>query len=218
MVKSPPHWFSRFHTFSWREWGLLVLVAIALSYSVWELGFMQPLAHQQQRLTNQLATHQATLTALQTSVVTAQSQADVADIETAVDLQALQAQYAQQNQQLVQLQQQLPTAVNMVTAVRDMLEQETALQLLTLQSTPTEIIFPEPAIIEEAIDEQIFKQSLKLSFQGNYLATLAYIQQLEALPWQLYWKELQIKVQDYPHIQVEMHVYTYHLAKVGSSE
>ena len=47
-----------------------------------------------------------------------------------------------------------------------------------------------------------------LVFTGSYLDTLRYIQALEALPWRLFWDELDIHTEDYPKARVRMVIST----------
>ena len=49
---------------------------------------------------------------------------------------------------------------------------------------------------------------LELELEGPYLAVLAYLEDLEALPWRLYWQVLEIDVDDYPRNRIRIEVAT----------
>lgn len=54
----------------------------------------------------------------------------------------------------------------------------------------------------------IYRHGVELNVEGSYAELLAYLQELEALPEQLLWGQLQLKVEQYPRVQLMLRVYT----------
>ena len=55
----------------------------------------------------------------------------------------------------------------------------------------------------------LYRHGVELQLQGSYLATLAYLKQLESLEWRFEWDVLLFDIQDYPVGTVTLEVYTY---------
>ena len=55
---------------------------------------------------------------------------------------------------------------------------------------------------------QIYRHEVVLELVGNYLDLLAYVQELEKKPWQLYWGQASLKVEQHPQAVLSLHVYT----------
>ena len=58
-----------------------------------------------------------------------------------------------------------------------------------------------------------YKHGLKISFEGDYLSTLAYIRELESLKWGFFWDRFEFEVKDYPEAKASITIYTLSLDK-----
>jgi MSHA biogenesis protein MshJ len=106
---------------------------------------------------------------------------------------------------------------NLVPAnkMTDMLESVLAgskgLKLIELQSiAPLPILLNQP---EEGKDGEepiagLYRHGVTLVFEGNYFDIQRYLEKLESLPWQFYWKKFDYLVGDYPTASVELEIYT----------
>ncbi|WJW75539.1 hypothetical protein QVG61_00160 [Thiohalobacter sp. IOR34] len=92
--------------------------------------------------------------------------------------------------------------------LRDLLRDNAGLELIRLagQAEPSD---------DEAADEGetaaaggIGRYELELQMRGSYLATLRYLEQIEGLPWQLFWEDLDYRVIDYPQAEIRLRLYT----------
>lgn len=103
--------------------------------------------------------------------------------------------------------------VQMASVLRDMLAAESGLVLTQLESLGAQPLFP-PAKDEEVDASQdshrpeIFKHGMRIVFEGDYFKTLKYLQALEAMPWRLYWDNVEYHVLDYPKARVGITVHT----------
>jgi MSHA biogenesis protein MshJ len=97
----------------------------------------------------------------------------------------------------------------------DMLESVLAgskgLKLIELQSiAPLPILLNQPEEVEEGEEPiaGLYRHGVTLVFEGNYFDIQRYLEKLESLPWQFYWKKFDYLVGDYPTASVELEIYT----------
>jgi MSHA biogenesis protein MshJ len=103
----------------------------------------------------------------------------------------------------------------------DMLESVLAgskgLKLIELQSiAPLPILLNQPEEGEEVEEVEegeepiagLYRHGVTLVFEGNYFDIQRYLEKLESLPWQFYWKKFDYLVGDYPTASVELEIYT----------
>ncbi|MBF0624041.1 MAG: hypothetical protein HQL82_04465 [Magnetococcales bacterium] len=64
---------------------------------------------------------------------------------------------------------------------------------------------PEPAQVAERL---LYRHSLKLVFEGDYLNTLGFLKSLGTMPWTLYWDSLTLRVREHPRMQVVLIIHT----------
>lgn len=86
----------------------------------------------------------------------------------------------------------------------------TVTQALTpAASAPSVGITPADKIEKQsALVPQIYRHEVVLELVGNYLDLLAYVQELEKKPWQLYWGQASLTVEQHPQAVLSLHVYT----------
>ncbi len=82
------------------------------------------------------------------------------------------------------------------------------LKLNELRSIP-----PVPLLLQqtEKSDEPkagLYRHGVTLIFEGKYFDIQQYLENLESLPWQFYWKKFDYIVGDYPTASVELEIYT----------
>ena len=53
-----------------------------------------------------------------------------------------------------------------------------------------------------------YRHGIRIRFAGSYLATIAYLQALEALPWGFFWDRVELETQDFPRVEGSIVVYT----------
>jgi MSHA biogenesis protein MshJ len=99
----------------------------------------------------------------------------------------------------------------MADMLKDMLQKQTAMKFISLENQParpefTEQLDPQNSNNGDAIT--IYRHSVVLKMQGSYRDTLAYLKQLESLPWRFYWQGIEIESKDYPDALITLEVYT----------
>lgn len=82
------------------------------------------------------------------------------------------------------------------------------LKLIKLQS-----IAPVPVLLEQSKEGEkpkvgLYRHGITLAFEGKYFDIQRYLEKLESLQWQFYWKKFDYLVGDYPNANVELEIYT----------
>ena len=71
-----------------------------------------------------------------------------------------------------------------------------------------------PSVATPAATAQIFKHEVEIVLAGNYLDLLAVLQEMEKLPWQLYWAKASLRTEQYPQSTLTLRVFTLSLDQI----
>ena len=77
----------------------------------------------------------------------------------------------------------------MVKVLRDLLKQNSGLDLIAMETLP---------VSSFSESTTIYRHGLSLTLTGNYFNTLNYLKKLESLPWRLNWGSIEYQVKEYP--------------------
>jgi MSHA biogenesis protein MshJ len=120
---------------------------------------------------------------------------------------------AQLHQEISAIEQRIAETTNRLVDPRKMaevlgaiLERGERLRLIRLTN-----LEPQPLSVmsEDGVQEsEAYRHGLRIEFQGSFNDTLAYLEQLEALPWEFFWEGLEISAEAYPLNRVTVEVYT----------
>jgi len=198
-----------------RERVLVLLVAIAVIYAVWDGVFLskqeqhyQSLLSQQQLLTKQKQEHELKLA--QTTAKIIANQRTVEQKKSAI-IQA--KQHLQQTvTQLDSVLNKLVPPTKITELLRNLLLQTHGLKLVALNNEPVENISfaeedskPSP---ENSVKTRLYKHSTTLKLSGNYQQLYQYLSALENSKWGLYWDQLHYHVTEYPQAEITIRVHT----------
>lgn len=64
------------------------------------------------------------------------------------------------------------------------------------------------AASKEAVEIGLYRHGVKLVFEGDYLATVEFLQSLEQESWRFFWQALQYDVEKYPKARITLTLYT----------
>lgn len=90
----------------------------------------------------------------------------------------------------------------MAQVLEDVLSRQQALRLIRARNLEAQQL---PDTGEET---PLYRHTLELELEGTYLAVLAYLEALEALPWRIYWQTIEIDTLEYPKNKVTISVST----------
>ena len=131
---------------------------------------------------------------------------------------------------LSSVQQGLVAPDKMTELLRDLLGRNPRLNLISIKTLPprtlTDNAKPEQTLKTEAKslaekplvkDLGLYKHGVEISVEGSYGDLVAYLNDLEKLPWRLYWGSVNLSAQTYPISRLTLTVYTLSLDKTWLS-
>jgi len=226
-------YWGKFSTFvngkTLRERVIILLVVVVLIYGIADLLFFGAiLESERDKLIN--------LNGLVESNQIAQQEVQALLDQMSESRLAMQRQQKLLNEKLIRVDQQLASAATgfipatlMPKVLEQLLDSSTGLVLIKLKNKPVEKITGLDEIADSnsnseseskntrekatniSLDDKtdLYRHGVELQLQGSYLATLAYLKQVESLEWRFEWDALSFDIQDYPMGVVTIEVYTY---------
>lgn len=206
-------WAERYEAFSLRERALVMLAVIVLMSMFWDAMLMSPEEIRQKQVVAKMQSMNQQTEALNLQIQemsAALRGGEVQHIKARVnELHSLLKGLEQQQKDLTV---QFIQPVQMARVLREMLSAENGLVLTELSSLGAQPLFP-PAENDEknphvAHQPEVYKHGMRIVFEGDYFKTLSYLRALEAMPWRLYWDNVEYHVTDYPRARVAITVHT----------
>lgn len=120
----------------------------------------------------------------------------------------LEQQIQNLNQQLETETSNLVPANKMAVMLESVLADSKGLTLIELTSiAPEAILLNQPEEGEEP-EVGLYRHGVALKFEGKYFEIQRYLERLESLPWQFYWKKFEYLVEEHPKARVQLEIYT----------
>jgi MSHA biogenesis protein MshJ len=190
----------RFDALTLRERMLVAAGVLAIVFVMWDAAIMQPLADHKARLSTELSD-------LQNGID------DTADAETTDPLQLAVRDRTVLKEQLNDTDRKLEAAADglipperMIGVIRDVLSRQRGLKLVSLQNRAVAPLAP-------PLDETVaatgpYVHPVEVVVEGSYFDVLAYLRELESLPWRFYWKTFDLSTTQYPTNRVRIELST----------
>lgn len=122
-------------------------------------------------------------------------------------LENLKRQISQADRSLALQTEDLVPAHQMPTLLENVFAQFDRLQLNEMRSiAPTAML-----VLDEEnsqTDVNLYQHGVQLTLQGTYFDIQQYLQRVEGLPYQFYWKKFAYNVEEYPSAEVQIEIYT----------
>lgn len=194
---------------SLRERGLILFAIIFSIFLLWEKILLDPLAAQAEQLKVEVKKQNKTLAQVREQQVQTLTRAGSdPDAKTLKDIASLQVAMQSLNERLQQMTVNLIEPAKMAGVLEDVLTRETDLKLIRVEALP-----PKPLGNSESSDEGddkriksalpgVYQHTLQIEFQGSYLSTLDYMQELEKLSQQFYWGSVDFTIKEHPKAHV----------------
>jgi len=205
--------FSQFNRMSTRERALIAAAALVAVLMTWTIAVMDPMTAKTQGLRGELLSLEETLTAGANSLQAGDgSDGGGRMLEPEAKLQS---RLAELNAQLASKSAGLIEPERMVQVIHDVLSNQRGVTLVTLRNKPVSaLVEPVPAA-DGAVPELSgpYVHRVELVIEGRYLDIMQYLKALEALPWQFYWRSLELQTTKYPLNRVQIELSTLSLEK-----
>jgi MSHA biogenesis protein MshJ len=107
--------------------------------------------------------------------------------------------------------QKLIGASEMVGVLRDLVASDQGLELVSVESQPTEVV-EEFAVGDAGQNDsspaRVYSHGVQLVLKGRFHDALGYLRTVEALRWRFFWDQLDIEVIDYPKTRIRLRLHT----------
>ena len=200
---------------------LIFCAAAGVMISVWSTLLLDPVFDRSDALRTMISQQQSQILALADRTRTlSQSLRDPSGAAGQAHVRALAAELDKVNFSLDELLQQQVSPQQMVALLKDMLQQNHQVRLVSFKTLPvtlftlppehTEKPSPTPTPTQGTATQEplIYKHGVEFTVDGSYGDLLGYLNELEHLPWQLFFGDLSFMVTDYPHEHITMVLYT----------
>lgn len=217
---------TRIDAMSLRERAMAFAIAALLLITAVDTLMLDPLLREQKAASQQVTQDQQQIAALQAEIQIRVASHDIdPDAANRIRLHELKQQSARLQDDLKGLQKGLVPPDRMASLLEDMLKKNGRLQLTSLKSLPATLL-TEPADSDatgakkasapqskdkpvNAVEgEAVYKHGVELVVQGSYADMLAYLAELEAMPWQLFWANARLKTGEYPKATLTLTLFT----------
>ena len=195
------NWSARFNAMSLRERGLVFGALVAVLIVAWDGLLMKPLDRKKQTLNQQLESLQTNMNQL-TASLTGENGGDPFTIALTKQ-RSLQESLAAVDAQLQTVAAGLIPPPRMVAALRDVIDRQRGLRLISLKNLPSQSLVP-PVDPNQPPTAGPFVHPIEMVVEGDYLTVLKYLESVEALDWRFYWQSLELISTDYPANRVRI--------------
>lgn len=203
---------------SLRERAMIFLAVASVLVALVHAVLLDPLLAKQKALTVQMGQQQEKMKALQAQI---QALVKARDDNQRSPLRARLAQLGQQLQAqdsyMQSRHERLVDPDRMAALLEQVLNKNGKLELLELKTLPASPLVeptqPVPGAAQAGQQKQIFKHGIRISVRGAYLDMLRYLDALEQMPAQMFWSEIDMKVDKYPGAILTLTLYTLSMDK-----
>lgn len=206
-----------------------LILILAVNWLVLDPQFMK-----QKKLADQIRQDQASLAAIETGIQQIIKSREIdPDAANRARLQSLNKQYGQIQNDLLDMQKGLVTPERMASLLEDILKRNGNLRLISLKTLPVSTIGEARQNAQKSAgnataqakkdaasstDDKsamgtIYRHGVELTLQGNYLDMVAYMADLESMPWQLFWGSAKLEAGEYPNSTLTLTLFTLSLDK-----
>lgn len=208
---------------SLRERVMVFAACAAVLIALLNAVLIEPQLVVQRRLSREVAQRQGEIKTLQEQLqkVALARKADP-DRENRNKLEALKRQVSEIEAKLAVEQRKFAPPEQVGKLLEEMLSRNRKLQLVDMRTLPLANLArtageaDKPAAQKPAAGKpaasaaggQIYRHGVEITVSGAYLDLLAYLQDLEKLPSQMYWGKLELTVAGHPKVTLKLSVYT----------
>jgi MSHA biogenesis protein MshJ len=197
---------NKFEALAMREKKLIFIATPCLVLFVMSLLILEPVYKDIQSAQAKLGAQQSQLNALQltSNELMAEIKRDP-DATIKQQIEALQRQLDLISQSFAAELGQLVSPKAMPILLENLFDKAKGLTLLEMQSLAPVRVLNGKSNSQEA---PLYRQGIRIRFQGDFFATQSFFADAETLQWKLYWKFLSYDVHAHPMATIELEVFT----------
>ena len=186
-----------------RERYVVLAAGIAVVLLFWYMLFGEQALENYERMGTELADAKLQLADVQARI-DQQTQQTSKVVDPHAKLQQLQHRTETVDDLIRGYAAELISPTEMARLLERVLERREVLSLRRLRNLGAKDLLPD----DSPGQHRLYRHGLEMELEGPYLAVLAYLEDLEALPWRLYWQVLEIDADEYPKNRVRIEVAT----------
>jgi MSHA biogenesis protein MshJ len=189
---------------SLRERLLVFVTGLMLAGSAWYLGLMQPLDQQATRNRTEIVSLRERIEMYNQNLEVEVLQIAGTDTAQREKLARIQGRLDEINERMGGYVAELIDPAQMSLVLQGLLKKQSKLRLIRIRNVSPKTL----SASADALTTTFYRHGLEIEFEGSYLACLEYLQEIEELPWRLYWQLLDIEVLEYPRNRIRLEVST----------
>lgn len=194
---------ARYERLSMRERALIAVGVLAIVLLTWDSVVMRPLGAHESQVRTEL---EGFLSGAGQAESTGALEAATAELQHVLERErALESELARLQLRLAAADDGLIEPKRMVEVVREVLSRQHRLTLISLRNGEVRPLLPTG---ESAAQFGPFMHPLELVVEGDYFSILAYLRELERLPWRLHWQRIDVQTDRYPISRVRIELST----------
>lgn len=196
----------KFQTLSLREKWLLTLCGLVVLSVMLLIWLIEPTVKTNHALSGQLSSTKQTVQRLEGDILLATAKLNK-DPNQNIDLEfkKLLTESQQLSEQLAQIIENLISPSQMARLLEDVLAGTKGLKLVSLESMTAE---PITGGANNQTRTGYYLHPVRLELTGGYFSILTYLNTLESLPVNYYWRSFSYTVEAYPTARLVLEVYT----------
>ncbi|MGY3685840.1 type II secretion system protein GspM [Vibrio coralliilyticus] len=196
----------KFQTLSLREKWLLTLCGLVVLSVMLLIWLIEPTVKTNHALSGQLSSTKQTVQRLEGDILLATAKLNK-DPNQNIDLEfkKLLTESQQLSEQLAQIIENLISPSQMARLLEDVLAGTKGLKLVSLESMTAE---PITGGADNQTRTGYYLHPVRLELTGGYFSILTYLNTLESLPVNYYWRSFSYTVEAYPTARLVLEVYT----------
>jgi MSHA biogenesis protein MshJ len=195
---------------SLRERLFLFAASLFVVGGLWEAGLAAPLAAREQLANDKVTALQARLIELDASLSAAAAGVSEGVPDQLARLQALRESVQAREADMRVFTSDLVDPGQMRVVLEELLRRQDGLTLVSAVNVPAQLVIDDDGASastsgsstvgasEPSDAPKLYRHSFVLKLRGNYLDCLDYLEDVERLPWHIYWSRLELATDDYP--------------------
>ena len=193
-----------------RERLLLVGALAVVLLLAWDVAVRAPLAEQRRADERRIEQLSGQIDSFNASIAQLRHELGESGGESVVE--QLQGQIRRVDEVLAERTLRVISPRQMVTVLRDVLDDASGLSLMALRNLGSEPVLQGTDTAGDAAP-RVFRHRVELVVRGDYFSLLGYLERLEGLEWQFQWDALTVETVDYPQAEVRLSLSTLSLAE-----
>ncbi|MEZ5561274.1 MAG: hypothetical protein R3E86_22380 [Pseudomonadales bacterium] len=203
--------YERYQALSLRERILITLAVLSVTWMAWEAtvgGFLASASARIERDTD--AVYARLQAAVEEQSRLQRAKNSDPNVRLNEERDRLEQELRSLNSSIGEVLDRFVEPERMPALLQDVIRHHEGLKLKRMETLPVEaVVYGDPHKRKEGQPPaQIYRHPLRIEFEGDYFAVLAYLAELEQGPWELGWRRLNYVVGEYPLAEVTIEIET----------